>query len=78
MGIIDSTRYRLTCSSCGTVETAAAHQTGSAYSSGPWRSPKADTFKLRLEHDAYDEPVIKSAQCPCGGEVEVVIAGTGP
>lgn len=78
MGIIDATRYRVTCPKCGAVETPAAHQTGSAYSAGPWRPPEAKAFKLSIEYDAYGEPEIKRALCLCGADAEVVVTGTGP
>ncbi len=77
MGIIDSTHYRLTCKACGAVDTPSAHQKGSAYSGGSWSGPDSKVFSLRTE-PSYGEDVIKSASCPCGGEVEVVITRTGP
>lgn len=77
MGIIDSTHYRLTYKACGTVDTPSAHQKGSGYSGGSWSGPDSKVFSLRTE-PSYGEDVIKSASCPCGGEVEVVITRTGP
>lgn len=77
MGIIDSTHYSLTCTSCGAIDTPSAHQKGSAYSGGSWSGPDSKVFLLHTE-DSYGEDVIKSASCPCGGEVEVKITRTGP
>lgn len=77
MGIIDSTHYRLTCKACGTVDTPAAHEKGSVYSGGSWSGPDSKVFALRCENQ-HGEDVIKSASCPCGGEVTVEITRTGP
>lgn len=73
MGIIDTTRYTLTCKACGKIERAVAHEYGSAYSGGTWSYPKASTFQLITEAIGA-EHVVQSGTCPCGGEVDVKVA----
>lgn len=77
MGTMDSTYYRLTCKGCGAVdEPVARERGGGGYSAGSWSVPESEVFSLSLEN-SYGEEIIRSASCPCGGEVEVRITRTG-
>lgn len=78
MGVIDTTRYRVTCPSCRAEDNPKAVERGSGYGGGSWSGPDSEKFDLHLEPTPYGESLIASAKCTaCGSEAVVEITGTG-
>jgi hypothetical protein len=76
MGIIDSTRYTLTCQPCDTAETSKVLDKGSNYS-GSWWESGADFKHFDTVWSGGDrtEPKLVKATCKaCGATPEVKIS----
>jgi len=73
MGIIDSTRYELSCSVCGRVEKTAAHEYGPGY----WGGLHVVGFTLETQLQSYGESVVVNATCRCGQQAEVAVVSRG-
>lgn len=67
MGIIDSNRFILSCSTCATEEAAVVHQKGSAYGASWQHGQELKRFQVEWKDRGAAGPTITSATCrKCG------------
>jgi hypothetical protein len=69
MGIIDTTKFTITCPKCGIIESVSVHQKGSSYNPYWQDGAEAKKFDLTWTGGDKEEPKITSAKCKaCGSE----------
>ena len=69
MGIIDTTKFTVTCPKCGLIEDVKVHQKGSAYNPYWQGGSEMKNFEIEWIGGGRDEPKISSAKCrSCGGK----------
>lgn len=69
MGIIDTTKFTVTCPTCGLIETVSVHQKGSAYNPYWQDGSEMKQFETEWTGGGKDEPTIRKATCrTCGVE----------
>lgn len=73
MGIIDGTRYTLSCKKCGSNETSTVLDKGSRWSGSAWRSGATfSKFETSWSGGGEREPDLRSATCvSCGTPASV-------
>jgi len=73
MGMIDSTKYSLSCATCGITETSTVLDKGSNYGGSWWQSgTDFQHFNTRWTGGDRTEPKLTSSECKaCGAAPEV-------
>jgi transcription elongation factor Elf1 len=72
MGIIDTTKYTVTCPNCGLMENVSVHQKGSAYNAYWQDGAEMQRFDTKWIGGGKEEPKIQRATCrTCGAFAEV-------
>jgi endogenous inhibitor of DNA gyrase (YacG/DUF329 family) len=76
MGIIDTTKFTVTCPKCGMLESVSVHQKGSAHNPYWQDSAEMKHFETAWVGGDKDEPTISKATCrTCGREAVVARRG---
>lgn len=67
MGIIDTTKFTISCPKCGALESISVYQKGSVYGASWQESVEARHFVLVWTGGNKTEPLITDAKCcSCG------------